>query len=618
MKLNSILLALLLFSPLISQGQDYLFPVKPGQRNLLAGNFSEIRANHFHTGIDVKIGGVDGEPILAIADGYVVRMKVSTYGYGNVLYIKHANGQSSVYAHLRNFSPKIMDFMRKEMYFAQRNELEIFPDPEFLPIKKGEIIGNGGNTGSSGGSHLHFEIRDSLDRALDPLAFGFSEVVDKTPPILYRVALRPLDIDSRVNGKYQREEFTPILEGGRYILKQPVNITGKVGVEIYAVDRKDGVNNIFGIPIYELIEGGKPHYRINVDKVDFNHGRFLLTHTHQNKFTRLYQYPNNPLELYEPDSITAGAITAEVGESKMLQVNMKDVFGNTRILSVYVEGQENQFDQNKNATAKNATTVSYDREVMIIQTGLENQGYLAKVFTKGLAFEIAPAYISEGKTTYLWDMSYGVPESIDLCTEVINSPVVARIPFNQELAYDDENVGIRFGEQTLLDDLYLRTERSLSSGKPAITINSQQEYLQSNLAVVFKNTSFIGNKENAHVYFQADNGRKSFVGGVWEGDDIQFKTRNFGTFVIDQDQIAPTISPVRVNSGELRFIIKDDKSGISDFDASVNGEWVLMRYEHKQAVIWSEKNDNKPFKGKVVLRVKDMAGNETEWTTTFN
>lgn len=597
---------------------DYLFHVKPGQRNLLSGNFSEIRPNHFHSGIDVKIGGVDGEPILSIADGYVYRIKISSFGYGNVLYIKHHNGQSSVYAHLRNLSPKIMDFMRKEMYFAEKNELEVFPDPEFLPVKRGEIIGNGGNTGSSGGPHLHFEIRDSLDRAIDPLIFGFKEVVDKTPPILYKIALKPLDIDSRVNGKFQRQEFTGVIEGGRYILPNLIKISGRVGVEIYGVDKMDGVNNIFGVPIYELMDGEKPLYRINVDHVDFNKGRFLLTHTHQNRFIRLYQYPNNPMQLYEPDSISAGAVTAKIGERKKLQVNMKDFFGNTRIVTMLIEGEEIPFNIGNNINKANqSTSIAYERNIMLIQTGYSEWGTLAKVFVKSLEMEIPPAYTVDGRRTYLWDMNYGVPDSVDLCTEVIRPEVLIKLLFNEKITFVNQDAEIKFSDNTLLDDLYLRLEKKISTGKASLKINSPNEFLQSNMEVLFRNPGYQGDKKHIHVYQQAANGRNSFVGGEWESDDIRFKTRNFGTFVIDEDKTPPSIVPVRLNSSELRFVIKDNKSGIKEFEAFVDGKWVLMRYEHKQNVIWSEKIDKQPFKGDVLLKVRDMAGNEARYTTTI-
>ena len=160
-------------------------------------------------------------------------------------------------------------------------------------------------------------------------------------------------------------------------------------------------------------------------------------------------------------------------------------------------------------------------------------------------------------------------------------------------------------------------ERRALGGKPASRINSPSEFLQSNMEVLFRDPEYKGDKNHSHIYFQADNGRKSFVGGEWESNDIRFKTRNFGTFVLDEDRTPPTIAPIRVNGSEMRFVIKDEKSGIRDFEAFVNGKWVLMRYEHKQNVIWSEKIDKQPFNGEVLLKVRDMAGNESKYSTTI-
>jgi hypothetical protein len=157
----------------------------------------------------------------------------------------------------------------------------------------------------------------------------------------------------------------------------------------------------------------------------------------------------------------------------------------------------------------------------------------------------------------------------------------------------------------------------MSNGKTALKINASNEYLQSNMEVLMRNPGFQGDKKFMHVYQQSENGRKSFIGGEWESEDIRFKTRNFGTFVIDEDRTPPTIVPIRINSSGLRFVIKDDKSGIKEFEAFVDGKWVLMRYEHKQNVIWSEKIDKQPFKGDVLIKVRDMAGNERSYTTAI-
>lgn len=619
MKLNKFPLLFFFLLSFSVLGQDYLFPVKPGQRALLAGNFSEIRPNHFHSGIDVKIGGVDGEPILSITNGYVYRMKVSSYGYGNVLYIRHNDGQSSVYAHLRNFSPKIMNFMREKMYAEKKNDLEVFLEPQELPVKKGEIIGNGGNTGSSGGPHLHFEIRDTLDHAIDPFRYHFKEIVDNTPPIVYRIALTPLDYLSRVDGEFSRKEFTPLIEGGRYIIPQTVKISGRVGLEVYAIDKMDGVGNTFGIPIFELTENDSPLFRINVDHIDFYKSRFLLSHTHQNRFTRVYHHPNNQMQLYSPEERGSGALTADPGVQKKVELALKDYFGNTRFVGLDIEGEESDFDQIENRKISvSPTVVSYHREVMKIETGYSEWGEMAEVKVNGHIMELMPSYISNGKRVYLWDMNYGVPEEINLCTETIFPEVQYKVPFKEELAYYHEQADLIFEENTLLDDLFLRINKSGQGKNTTLKINSPQEYLQSSMEVLFKDTGFEGDKSRAHVYHQSPNGWKSFIGGTWESEDIRFKTRNFGTFVIDEDKVAPVIRPVKVNADELRFIIRDDKSGIRDFEALVNGNWILMRYEHKQNVIWSEKLDKQPFKGEVLLKVRDMAGNEASYSTTLN
>ncbi|MDX5479084.1 MAG: M23 family peptidase, partial [Cyclobacteriaceae bacterium] len=222
-----------------------------------------------------------------------------------------------------------------------------------------------------------------------------------------------------------------------------------------------------------------------------------------------------------------------------------------------------------------------------------------------------------GQRTYLWDLNYGIPEVIDLCTDIVYPDVIAKIPFGKEISFSNQVVEVNYLENTLLDDLFLRIEKKIQGAYRFLKINSPFDYLQGNVEILWKNTGFTGDKNYTHVYLQAVNGRKTFIGGEWESDHIRFKTRNFGTFVLEEDKISPTINPIRVNASELRFIIKDDKSGIKDFEAFLDGKWVLMRYEHKQNVIWSEKLDKQPFKGEVLLKVRDMAGNESQYVTTI-
>ena len=603
----------------LAQGVDkdyFRSPVKPGGRNYLSGNFAELRPNHFHTGLDYKFGGQEGEPIYAAADGWIHRIKISSFGYGNVIYIKHPSEHITLYGHLRNFNPRLATYIRKRMYEVQANDLEVYPAPGELAVKKGEQIANGGNTGSSGGPHLHFEIRDSLDRAIDPLLFGFPEIIDTTPPTPQKIAIVPLHIDSRVNGKFQRLEVTPILSGSSYKLPGTIQITGKVGIEIQSFDQLDGASNRNGFPTFELSDESGLVFKQVVDRVDLNFSRQFLLYTHQNRFSKLYAQSNLKFDFISPKSPEAGHLELEANKKRAYTLALRDANANERKIEFSLQGQ----DLERNVTdggAPSRAIVSYLGNILKIKAPNTPKGGLAKFFVGAHSFEMLPAYQDSQSRTYLWDMDFGIPEEIDICSEVVILNIKALIPAGQEQLFADPKVQIRFEKQTVLDDLFLRIKHSGSPSNPQLEINDGNEYLWNAMDVTWDVSGFTGNKNSYYVYQQYGNGGKSFVGGTWDGNTIQFKTRNFGTFVLAQDLQKPTITPVRVNSSEIRFTIKDNSSGIESYEATINGKWVLMRYEHKQAIIWSEKLDEQPFKGAVNIKVTDRAGNITEWNGTL-
>ena len=596
----------------LSQTQKgyYLFPIKPGQQNFLAGNMSEIRSNHFHTGLDIKTEGRQGLAVLASADGYVSKIKVSSFGYGNVLYLKHTNGTSTVYAHLRSFESPIAEFMQGKIYEARENELEYTLKPGELPISQGDTIAYSGNTGSSGGPHLHFEIRDSLNRAIDPLHAGFKEIVDTTSPIVRRVAISPLTPDSRVNGMYRRQEFSLIYSSGAFQVQPTIKISGKVGIEVLAYDQLDEMYNRNGFPIFEIYEADKKIFRAEVNEIDFNIGRHILLHTYRNRYTRLYKKPNNKFSFYEPDTVLSGAISAMPGEEKSITVKLLDAYANESDLRIQFSGELAPTDlEGINYTSGNSQ-IDYQENVLILNSAAAEEGDLAIVHVNGLSMELPYAYAGRNKRTYLWDMRLGVPDSIDLCSETILPEVEARIPAGEELLFDNGEVRINFEKESLLDDLYLRIEHFEEKGLKGLTINDQFDYLWQQVSVRMKVDNFQGDTSKTHMYQLYRNGHKNFVGGNWQGPFINFKTRVFGDFVLATDSIPPSIRAVRVNSREIRFVIKDNLSGIKDFNAWVDGKWTQMRYEHKQAIIWSDPLPGTTLKGEVLLKVRDRANNE--------
>jgi murein DD-endopeptidase MepM/ murein hydrolase activator NlpD len=108
------------------------------------------RRRRMHSGIDVKV--YVGDTIVAAFDGKVRVVSTERKGYGNYIVIRHYNGLETVYAHL---SKQLVE--------------------ENQEVKAGEVIGLGGNTGRSYGSHLHFEMR-FLGIAINPaLMFNFSQ-----------------------------------------------------------------------------------------------------------------------------------------------------------------------------------------------------------------------------------------------------------------------------------------------------------------------------------------------------------------------------------------------------------------------------------------------------------
>jgi hypothetical protein len=592
-------------------------PVKPGSRNYLSGNFSELRPNHFHTGLDYKFGGVEGEPIYAVADGWVHRIKISSFGYGNVIYLKHPSGHITLYGHLRNFNPKLSAWMRQKMYEAKVNDAEFFPEPGELLMKKGELIANGGNTGSSGGPHLHFEIRDSLDRAMDPLLSGFSEILDNIPPTPQKIAIVPLEIDSRVNGKFQRIELTPVLSGSSYRIPETIKVTGKVGLEIQSYDKLDGAENQNGFPKFEVSDEKGLLYTLHVNRVDFNYTRHFLLHTHQNRFTRLYHQPTLKFDFFTPNTPGTGAFQVESGQKKTIQIRLLDTYQNARLVNLTLTGADLDTTVADGAAPVKAQT-SYFKHHMKIKVAQTDKGGLAKVFIGSQIYEILPAYQDSQTRTYLWDLRFGIPSKIDLCSEVLIPDLIGHFPVGKEHLHATDQLRIKTEENSLLEDLYLRVGHLGTPDAPVLRLQEPTEYLWNPIEVTWNVSGYSGDKTRTHVYQRAGNGARSFVGGEWEGGQIRFKTRNFGSFVLGVDNVKPSIAPIRVDRTGIRFTIKDNLSGIQKFEAFVDGKWILMRYEHKQAVIWSEKLDEQPLKGSVLLKVYDQAGNVAEWKGTIS
>ncbi|MEM9897384.1 MAG: M23 family metallopeptidase, partial [Bacteroidota bacterium] len=283
----------------------YQFPIRPGEQNFLAGTVGEIRTSHFHTGIDVKTFGKVGLPIYAAADGFVFRVKVSAYGYGNALYLQHPNNTFTVYAHLESFNEEIDEYVVEEQYNQQSFEVNLFPRQGRLSVKKGEIIGYSGNSGSSSGPHLHFEIRNASQQPIDVLSLDFNEVKDGRAPIASKIAFVTLEENARINGLFGRFEYDLVKYQNEIMLAQSVSLSGKIGIEVYAYDPMDGIANKNGIQSTIMKVNEKKIFEERKEKFSFNQQRNILQHYDYSsykqgnkKFNRLYLADGNFHDMY--------------------------------------------------------------------------------------------------------------------------------------------------------------------------------------------------------------------------------------------------------------------------------------------------------------------------------
>lgn len=237
----------------------------------LSGNFGELRNNHFHSGLDFKTQGRTGLPVYCAADGYVSRIVVSPWGFGRAVYVTHPEiGLTTVYGHLESFSGKIDRPVKKRQYEIESFRIDTTFGPDEIPVRRGEVIGRSGNAGSSGGPHLHMDVRNAYnEHALDPMAYYASSIRDNVRPEVRALALFPrrgtVDGDTR-----------PVYHGVKS-LSVPFEAWGLVTPGIKAYDKMTGTTNIYGIKYMTLTCDGDTVYQRIIDHVDFDRSRAVNT-----------------------------------------------------------------------------------------------------------------------------------------------------------------------------------------------------------------------------------------------------------------------------------------------------------------------------------------------------
>ena len=596
----------------ITDSEDYyIFPIRPNEVNTLAGNMGELRSSHFHAGLDIRTGGKTGLPVYAAADGYVSRAAVKLGGYGKVLYITHANGETTVYAHLDKFNGKIANHIRQYQYDQRNLYFNKYFKKSAFKVKKGEIIAYSGNSGSSVGPHLHFEIRDKNQQVLNPLKYHFEEVRDTTPPTFKRLAITPKNINSRINGMFDRTTYKIAKQGEEYILEDTITLFGQVGFELLAYDKLNDAHYKCGISEITFELDDKLVFNQKIEIINFSSQRNILTHYNYpayvasgQKYHKLYLDDGNQLPFYTTNK-TKGVLNLNELGVKHGTIKIYDVLGNQSTLNFIVNVLPSQREISGSANSKNNTSLL--ENVLIIQQPIDASVSIKLGDKNELLY---PSYNNKDTNYFLWDLRKGIPIITVNDSNILNfKPTVTVLP-NKNYTYYSQHIDAFFGTKDLFDTLYFSTSYRKDSkteleyytiGDPSISA------LKNSINVTLKSNNPTKNK--AYVY-KRDGQSFSFVGGNWNKNKISFKTRNFGDFTIKTDSIAPLIFPVEISKESIRFRIEDDLSGINKFNVFVDNKWVLMDYDYKTSMIWSDELANTPFTGEVRLRITDNAGNE--------
>ena len=331
----------------------------------LSASFGELRPNHFHSGIDIKTQQQIGLPMYSIDDGYVWRISISKGGYGNCLYLKHKD-VISVYAHLDRFTPEITEWIRNYQYKNKTFEIDAYLGVNEIPVKQGQQVAWGGNSGSSGGPHLHFEVRDTTGVYVydsQPLY----NVYDNVYPRFKNIAINPVSGEGVVDNSYAYKIYGVKRTGTGKYTANSINAWGRVGLEVKAFDYMTGQNNFYGIKSLKMLVDDKLTFSYVMDKFSLDDSRYINSFINygqwqktRDTFMRCYILPNNPLPFYT--SCNKGYLDINEERDYKVRVLISDVVGNTSELNFVIKGVKKEIPLMLNDSG---TYVRYDFPALI-------------------------------------------------------------------------------------------------------------------------------------------------------------------------------------------------------------------------------------------------------------
>jgi hypothetical protein len=525
----------------------------------LSGNFGELRPNHFHAGFDIKTMQREGLNVYAVADGYVSRIKISTFGNGKTIYITHANGYTSVYGHLQKATDIIEDFIKKNHYSEKSFEIEMFLKPGQLVVKKGQKIALSGNSGASEGPHLHFEFRDnSTENIINPMLFGFDKMLkDTKKPMLSSIYVYPLDDKTIVNQSKRPLLLNLVLQKNGTYLADKVIANGKIGFGINAFDYDDVSFNKNGVYKVESFYNGIPNFGYQFDTYSFDEMRYINAFIDYSRYKKTQQriqklFMKNPfrLTIIKTDD-TNGVITVIPNLDGLYRIEISDFYGNKSAVSIPIK------------------------------------------------YDVLPSIIGQ---------------------EPILSKYLVKA--KKDSNFTKENMSVFFPAGTFYDDFYLNfnvkndtlflhDETVPAHTNFTISIENSK-YIEAQREKIFIAT-LDGKKISYNSTYRKDTVFTTRVKTLGKFTLI------LDTIAPKISILKPIEGKWLTDKSSIQFTISDSLSGIKSYNGYLNGNWILFEYDNKTKKITHNFNDGVVAEGANELKIVviDNVGNSSIFETRF-
>lgn len=528
----------------------------------LAGNFGELRSNHFHGGLDFRTEGRVGLPVFSVDEGYVSRVSISHYGAGKALYVQHPGDIMSVYFHLDRFTPELTRLVEEKQHEVEKWALDYTFKPGEFPVKRGEQIAFAGNTGSSDGPHLHFELHDTKQNlVINPKHYYGEHVKDTRKPIAQAVTLYELG-DGFYDPKTTRRHFAVTGSNGVYRIGGEMRAWGRVALGVRGYDVKNDVHFKYGIRDVKLYVDDTLRFESRLDAFPKGEARLMNS---------LIDYPQWRIN------------------RQMIMKSLVDE-GNRTPMFPFIHANRGVVEVKEERLYKGRYELTdYDGNQSTIQFDIRGAR--------------KPVVISE--FVALTDDSH-------------------RFKVGRENRFVSEEFRLILPQGVLFEEMTLRHSKReagtiTAAISPIFQIHDANTPMVGWSSLELRVNHFSLIDPSKFYVGQVNGGRLNYLQSAYQPDGyVKATFREFGEFALAVDTVMPSVKPIDEarwgTLGLISFAVSDAQTGLRFYKGYIDGKFVLFEPQKGSSTVRFRMNRRDVVRGKlhtVRMVAQDMCGNET-------